>query len=137
MCASVSADNDYYAQIVGNPVLANGPNWTQIQVQPSNLFQWIRGGGGGGGGGGGDGGGGGGGVPLIMLNADIALVRDLGVDNDLQSDGRALCTFRQPLATRCPLSETLTSAGIYRNDNAAWLADFKEALNIMLEKGMA
>jgi hypothetical protein len=124
---SVSTDNDYYAQIVGNPVLANGPNWTQIQVQPSNQFQWIRGGGGGGGAG----------VPLIMLNADIAIVRDLGVDNDLQSDGRALCTFRQPLATRCPLSETLTSAGIYRNDNAAWLADFKEALNIMLEKGMA
>ena len=125
---AVSTDNEYYAQIVGNPVLADGPNWTQIQVQPSNLFQWIRGNGGGGGGGG---------VPLFMLNADIALVRDLGVENDLQADGRALCTFRNPIANRCPLSETLTSAGIYRNNNAVWLADFKDALNIMIEKGLA
>ena len=129
-------DNEYYAQIVGNPVLADAPNWTQIQV-PSNLFQWVRGGGGGGGRGGGGGGGGGGGVPLFMLNADIALVRDLGVENDLQADGRALCTFRNPVETRCPLSETLTAAGVYRNNNAAWLADFKDALNIMIEKGLA
>ena len=74
----------------------------------------------------------------VMLNADIAVVRDLGIEDDLDADGRVQCSFRNdPFPRRCPIASTLTRAELYRNDNAAWLADFKIALKMMLEKGLA
>ena len=73
-----------------------------------------------------------------MLNADIAIVRDLGIENDLDGNGRVQCSFRNnPFPRRCPIASTLTKAAVYRNDNAAWLADFKAALKMMLEKGLS
>jgi hypothetical protein len=74
----------------------------------------------------------------VMLNADMALVRDLGTENDLDANGRVQCSFKNnPFPRRCPIASTLTKAAVYRNDNAAWLNDFKAALKIMLEKGLA
>jgi len=113
--------------LVGANNLANGPDWTQIQIQASNQFQWNRDGGGGGGQGGGQGG-------LFMLNADIAIVRDF--DDSLDVGGEVSCTFRFPVEDRCPLAATLTKAGVYRNNNDEWLDDFKEVLILMLEKGL-
>jgi hypothetical protein len=73
-----------------------------------------------------------------MLNADIAIVRDLGIENDLDGNGRVQCSFRNnPFPRRCPIASTLTKAAVYRNDNAAWLTDFKAALKMMLEKGLS
>ena len=74
-----------------------------------------------------------------MLNADIAIVRDLGIENDLDASGHAQCSFRNnPFPRTCPIAtSTLTKAAVYRNDNAVWLADFKIALTMMLEKGLA
>jgi hypothetical protein len=131
--------------------LADGPNWNLIEIDNSgrsfrNMFQWVRGGGGGGRGnddrflrvlqrgGGGGSGGGGGGNRKIMLNVDIAIVRDLGVENDLEGDGDVSCSFKRN--NRCPLAETLTKAGIYRGNNALWLSDFKDVMIAMGEKGL-
>jgi hypothetical protein len=134
-------------------VLAAGPNWNQTEINNGNnqapdVFQWVRGGGGGGGGGPNrlrrslQRGGGGGGGRIFMLNADIAIVRDLeGADDNgnvyLEQDGEANCSFRFPRTNRCPLAATLSKAGIYRSNNSVWLGDFKAAMTIMLEKGMA
>lgn len=121
-------DNEYYRQLVGGgngndedtdiEILADGPNWNQVEVDSGdvNRFQWNRGRGGG---------------QLLMLNADIAVVRDL---EGQHVDGEASCSFRN--GNRCPLADTLTKAGIYRGNNEVWLADFKDAMYIMLEKGL-
>jgi hypothetical protein len=70
-----------------------------------------------------------------MINADIALVRDLGIDGDLQPNGDVTCQFRGN--NRCPLAaQTLQQAGLYRGDNGLWLNDFKAAFVKMLEKGL-
>ncbi len=74
-------------------------------------------------------------VPPFMLNSDIALVRDLAIGNKLEERGRPLCAFRFPLAKKCPASATLAKAGVYRDNNSAWLADFKKVLIIMVNKG--
>jgi hypothetical protein len=114
-----SKDNAYYRGIVGSPDPVRAPDWIQITL-PSNKIQWVRAGT----------------RTGVMLNADIAIVRDLGVD--LDASGRAQCSFRNnPFPRTCPSAETLTKAALYRNDNAAWLADFKIALKMMLEKGLA
>lgn len=105
-------------------MLADGPNWRQEQINNNapipDVFQWVRGGGG---------------NQIFMLNADIAIVRDLS-GGFIEADGEANCQFRFPQASRCPLADTLTKAGIYRSNNFEWLTDFKSAMTIMLEKGM-
>ena len=58
-------------------------------------------------------------VPPFMLNVDIAVVRDLGIGNKLEPKGRPLCSFRFPEQKKCPVSETLTKAGVYRKNNSA------------------
>lgn len=109
--------------------LALGPNWNVIGVDNTDRFdenglpipdrfQWVRPGGND--------------ARLIMLNADIAIVRDL--ENDLAVGGQPTCRFRMP--DRCPLAATLTKAGIYRADNLEFLQDFREAFEIMLEKNL-
>jgi metal-sulfur cluster biosynthetic enzyme len=73
-----------------------------------------------------------------MLNTDIAIVRDLGTAKDLDAEGHAKCSFKNnPFPRRCPIASTLTKAAEYRDDDVAWLNDFKVALKIMLEKGLA
>jgi hypothetical protein len=116
-----SKDNAYYRAIVGSPDPVLAPDWVQITL-PTNKIQWAH--------------------PVthtnVMLNADIAIVRDLGIENDLDVTGRVQCSFRNnPFPRRCPIADTLTKAAIYRNDNGGWLVDFKNALKIMLEKGLA
>jgi hypothetical protein len=69
-----------------------------------------------------------------MLNIDVAIARDL--ENNIDSDGMASCSFLSPAATKCPLASTLSKAHSYGVDNTAWLKDFKIVLTIMLEKGL-
>ena len=115
---STSTDNEYYTQIVGSPVLADAPDWTQITVQSTGARQWSRGS-----------------VnpALMMLNVDIGLARDL---QGRLTGSRATCVFRTGSRSSCPLAETLTKAGVYRNNNDVWLADFKKVLIVMVEKGL-
>jgi hypothetical protein len=76
-------------------------------------------------------------VPPLMLNVDIALVRDLGIKNQLvKATGQPLCTFLFPVVLKCPASALLAKAGVYRENNSAWLADFKKVLLIMVKKGL-
>ena len=74
-------------------------------------------------------------VPPLMLNVDIALVRNLE-GGKLTDKGKPLCTFRFPEQKRCPAASTLSKAGLYRENNSAWLVDFKKVLIAMLKKGM-
>jgi hypothetical protein len=66
---------------------------------------------------------------IFMLNVDVALVRDVQEFGFLPE-----CTFHQP--NRCPLADTLSKTGVYRNNNMEWLHDFKDVLNRMLSKGL-
>lgn len=81
---------------------------------------------GGNGGGGGNRGGGGG--RLIMLNSDIALVRDFS--SSIDSGGEISCQFENNNA--CPAAETLPQMAAYRNNNNLWLVDFKDVFERML-----
>jgi hypothetical protein len=65
----------------------------------------------------------------FMLNVDIALVRDLAGLGFLPD-----CTFHSP--NRCPIADTLSKTGVYRNDNLLWLSDFKRVILRMLGKGL-
>jgi hypothetical protein len=66
---------------------------------------------------------------IFMLNVDVSLVRDIQ-DLGFLPD----CTFHTP--NRCPLADTLSKVGVYRNDNLEWLSDFKRVLVRMLSKGL-
>lgn len=71
---------------------------------------------------------------FVMLNADIALVRDLSgfIDNE---DGQvSQCNFRA--APRCPHAvETFDIAAEYKHDNAKFLEDFQSVFTKMIEAG--
>jgi len=97
------------------------------------LNPFARGGGSGNSGGSfdGDGGQGGGGDPIIMLNTDIGLVRNL--IGEIDEDGEVNCEFRGNGA--CPAASTLPQMAVYRNNNSIWLDDFKDALEKMLAQG--
>lgn len=97
------------------------------------LNPFARGGGSGNSGGSfdGDGGQGGGGDPIIMLNTDIGLVRNL--IGEIDEDGEVNCEFRGNDA--CPAASTLPQMAVYRNNNSIWLDDFKDALEKMLVQG--
>jgi hypothetical protein len=114
-------DNEYYMSLVGSPNLEEGSDWTQIQV-PSGRYQWIPTAQWG--------------TPHLMLNVDMAIVRDLGVNGNLESSGFATCTFRFPEVSMCPLASTLSKAGVYRENNLEWLQDFEKVLKLMLNKGL-
>jgi hypothetical protein len=67
--------------LVGSPNLQDVPDWAQIKV-PSGRNQWIP-------------------TdqwsnPRLMLNVHMAIVRDLGVNNNLEPFGMATCTFCFP-----------------------------------------
>ena len=77
-----------------------------------------------------------GGGQLFMLNADIAIVRDMS-GGFLAANGDANCTFSfQDPTQRCPLASTLSKAGEYRNNNSLFLSDFFIAFTKVLEKGL-
>jgi hypothetical protein len=109
-------DNEYYKLLTGRPdLVTDAPNWTHTQ-QLNGLVKWIMNAG----------------TPqrqIFMLNVDVALVRDIQAFGFLPE-----CTFHQP--NRCPLADTLSKTGVYRDNNFEWLNDFKEVLNRMLSKGL-
>jgi len=94
------------------------------------LNPFARGGGSGNSGGSFDGdcGQGGGGDPIIMLNTDIGLVRNL--IGEIDEDGEVNCEFRGNGA--CPAAETLPQMAVYRNNNSLFLRDFKDVFERML-----
>jgi hypothetical protein len=74
---------------------------------------------------------------FVMVNSDMALVRDLTI---LDSEGKVDCQFRcnRPgcMANRCPhASLTIDIAAEYKHNNDIFLEDFEAALKKMLEKG--
>ena len=124
------SDNEYYRQIVGAGTsideLMDAPGWSVREQDNTNglpdRFFWVRGGPGGGDGG------------IIMLNADIALVRDFE-DHQL-NDGRVTCAFRANNNNACPYAEmTLQFMGEYRNDGDLWVRDFEAVFTKMLNFG--
>lgn len=135
-------DNDYYDELVGGDSpndslleLYDAPNWNLDDVNNANLagipsrFQWERRSG--------RGNGNGGGGRIIMLNVDIALVRDLTgfVDPDT---GDVDCEFKRPDDGQpaCPMAEnTMRLSAQYKFDNELWLSDFRNVLNRMLVNG--
>ena len=104
--------------MVGANVFADAPDWIPERVLSNNFWQWENDDG------------------QFMLNVDISLVRDM--DNLMTGNFEPLCEMNSgsPIAARCPLAVTLDQAGVYSNDNAAWLDDFKAALTTMLRKGL-
>lgn len=74
---------------------------------------------------------------IIMLNADIGLVRHL-VEGDNMDDntGEVSCAFIERFGTTCPHFATgLREAARYRFDNDAWLTDFDATLRKMVRNG--
>ena len=108
-------DNEYYKLLTGSPdLVTNAPAWTHVQLN-NGLVQWIVDAG----------------TPpkqIFMLNVDVSLVRDTQ-DMGFLPD----CTFHEP--NRCPLADTLSKTGVYRDNNMEWLTDFKKVLVRMLGKG--
>jgi hypothetical protein len=138
--------NDYYNQIVGGTpedanttnidVLARAPQWTQTFVDNSydptfrgpDRFQWernIRRGG-----------------PIVMLNSDIAITRDLTGHLD-PTTGEATCAFRggnnnNAPQNMCPIAEaSLLLAAQYKFNNTKFLIDFSNVYNEVLVQGYA
>eukprot|EP00541_Cyclophora_tenuis_P019234 CAMPEP_0116546484 /NCGR_PEP_ID=MMETSP0397-20121206/3252_1 /TAXON_ID=216820 /ORGANISM="Cyclophora tenuis, Strain ECT3854" /LENGTH=335 /DNA_ID=CAMNT_0004070919 /DNA_START=132 /DNA_END=1139 /DNA_ORIENTATION=- len=125
-------DNEYYAELVGGNsindplevLIDQAPGWTRnIEINTDlpdfpNKRVWT-------------------GFPqgtkIIMLNADIALVRELTEDN-MTPDGRVSCAFVG--AGRCPHAQSsFQFAAEYTFDNMMWLLDFREVMEIMTTKG--
>ncbi|KAI2500768.1 peroxidase [Fragilaria crotonensis] len=129
---TLSLDNEYFTHLVGPPEdRLKGPPYWQVQISATLRYQWIRVG-----------------EPFdssgttrpFMMNTDMAIIRDFeaGGTQHLFPDGRVDCLIKDRTTSykRCPASETLAQAGIYRDSNAVWLSDFKKVLITMLEKGL-
>jgi Peroxidase len=76
---------------------------------------------------------------IVMLNADIALVREL-TDDNMDELGRVSCAFTNAVGggsiPRCPHAEQgLQFAAEYRFDNDLWLNDFMDVYHRMLNHG--
>lgn len=71
------------------------------------------------------------GEKIVMLNADIAMVRQLHNGNKAPN-GKVACHFvtRGGSNTRCPMARSDLFAEMvrFRNDNQAFLEDFRDAL---------
>jgi hypothetical protein len=126
------ADNDYYVQLIGEG-LEKGPDFRTFGVTPDDVFKVEKefqfnqdkkvpkadGSGD---------------TPLMMLNVDVGLVRDLSGGYVLAQDAYKFCKYRNPVKLRCPVAPSLTKADEYSKDNLLWLKDFKAVLSKMLEK---
>jgi hypothetical protein len=132
-------DNEYFHELVGEgPTtqdhIENAPQWRLVEVNNTGLlndtdmpnrFQWE---------------GFPGGRKVIMLNSDIALVRQLS-DTNKDESGFVSCKFvsRAPGETLCPASRGVIFNEMvkYRNDNMAFLEDFRDAMVKMTNVGYA
>ena len=125
-------DNEYYAELVGGSsindpravLVEQAPPWTHNVERNNDLPRfpnkqvWT-------------------GFPegtkIIMLNADIAIVREL-TDDNMDENGVVSCAFVG--ASRCPVAErSFQFAAEYTFDNLMWLIDFAEVMEIMTTKG--
>jgi len=125
-------DSEYYKELVGGSspndpmeVLVDGaPAWQPDREDNSDLpefpdkFVWT-------------------GFPegtkIIMLNADIAIVREI-TDRNMRPDGTVTCNFVG--AGRCPVAErSFRFAVEYTFDNLLWLNDFYRVFEIMITSG--
>ena len=76
---------------------------------------------------------------IVMLNADIALVREL-TDENMDEQGRVSCAFTNVVGggavPRCPHAErSIEFAAEYLFDNELWLNDFMRVYHRMLNHG--
>lgn len=112
-------DNDYYRQ------LQNDVRWNQVNA---NRRQW-EGGRGGSGDADEDG--------ILMMNIDIALVRDFSAF--LEGDGDVDCRFRNRGNNNRPVcpnaAQTIGFVQDYTDDNALFLNDFRDVIGRMLVRG--
>jgi hypothetical protein len=135
-------DNGYYAELIGGngpnePVRSlkqRAPNWLRHFESNSDLPEfddiniWH-------------------GLPegekgrvIVMLNADIAIVRDLNESNMNSKTGEVSCKFidNSGKDSSCPHVEgALQEAARYRFSNRFWLIDFEDALRKLLNAGYA
>eukprot|EP00977_Amphora_coffeiformis_P023731 scaffold14067_cov172-Amphora_coffeaeformis.AAC.3 len=129
-------DNDYYFELVGNPdpdipfdqQVDIAPPWFRVFEDNSDLdgipdrnmweaFPEGRNG-----------------QRILMLNADVALVRELDDNNMNKNTGRVSCGFIGE--GRCPhAARSLDFAAEYRLDNNLWLRDFQDVFQRMLING--
>jgi catalase (peroxidase I) len=119
-------DNGYYFELLGtDDPIESAPDWTQVEQNNQNLqgipnrMQWE--------------------VSvdetkLVMLNSDVALVREIDENINMQMDGRVDCTFKGPNA--CPTAPATMGHMIrYRNSGERFLTDFRDALQLMIDNG--
>jgi hypothetical protein len=75
---------------------------------------------------------------IVMLNADIAIVRDLNENNMNSETGEVSCQFvdRSGNDPTCPhVDGALQEAARYTFNNEAWLIDFEDVLRRMVNAG--
>jgi Peroxidase len=75
---------------------------------------------------------------IVMLNADIAIVRDLNTNNMNSETGEVSCQFvdRSGNDPTCPhVDGALQEAARYMFNNKAWLLDFQDVLRKLLNAG--
>jgi Peroxidase len=123
-------NNGYYNELVrGKPtdpvadLVNNAPEWQRILENGIRFWVGFTQG-----------------IRLVMLNTDIALVRNLDDSNFKKSTGRVNCTFEDSTATKripvCPHVEgALQIAAEFQNDNLVWLEAFRGVLDRMLTNG--
>ena len=73
--------------------------------------------------------------PLVMLNVDMALVRDLSDHIVNQRTGEVSCVLDGQTDVCDVATDTLAHVVAYSNDNQLWLEDFRDVLNKMLANG--
>ena len=114
-------DQGYYLELVGD----SPPNWRQVRRSNSGIqgipprFQFeatVNG------------------RQLTMLNSDIALVRNLVEGQNLLSNGNVTCSFsgNNACSSNTPF---MASMQRYANSRSLFLADFRDALDLMIENG--
>ena len=131
-------DNEYYHHLIGgtkasDPIetlVQDAPNWTRLRqlnhdlvgIHDVNIWRGkppeLKGG------------------FIVMLNADIAIVRDLNTNNMDPETGKVRCQFVDRSGTSsptCPMANgALQHAARYTFNNKAWLIDFQSALRRLL-----
>lgn len=114
-------DQGYFVELVGD----EAPEWQQVRLSNSNLdgipprFQFEASSNG---------------IAMTMLNSDIALVRNLVEGQNLMSDGRVTCNFSGDNACDDNTPFMLFMQR-YAASRSVFLADFRDALELMIENG--
>lgn len=114
-------DQGYFVELVGDDE-TEVPDWEQVRLSNDGLdgipprWQFVANVNG---------------QSLTMLNSDIALVRNLVEGENLRSNGRVTCDFND-CDSDTPFLPFVTR---YANDLAEFLADYRDALEMMIENG--